>query len=72
MSMKSPLLTTGIVGAAVTAICCVTPLLVVLFGLLGVSAWLGWIDLILLPLLGLFIALTVYALVSAKRKCARE
>jgi mercuric ion transport protein len=72
MSMKSPLLTTGIVGAAVTAICCVTPLLVVLFGLLGISAWLGWIDLILLPLLGLFIALTVYALVSAKRNRNRE
>ena len=72
MSMKSPLLTTGIVGAAVTAICCVTPLLVVLFGLLGISAWLGWIDPILLPLLGLFIALTVYALVSAKRKRPRE
>jgi len=66
--MKSRLLTTGIVGAAVTAICCVTPLLVVLFGLLGVSAWLGWIDMILLPLLGLFIALTVYALITTKRK----
>ena len=56
------LLRTGIIGAIVTAICCVTPVLVILFGALGVSAWLGWIDLLLFPLLAAFIALTVFAL----------
>ena len=61
MSNRS-LLRTGIVGTVVTAICCVTPVLVVLFGALGVSAWLGWIDLVLFPLLAAFIALTVIAL----------
>ena len=66
-SMKFTRLTSGIVGAAVTAVCCFTPLLVVTFGLFGVSAWLGWIDWLLLPLLGLFVALTGYALVTARR-----
>ena len=56
------LLRTGIAGTVITAICCVTPVLVILFGALGVSAWLGWIDLLLFPLLAAFIALTVFAL----------
>jgi mercuric ion transport protein len=56
------LLRTGIAGTVITAICCVTPVLVVLFGALGVSAWLGWIDFLLFPLLAAFIALTVFAL----------
>ncbi len=61
MSNRS-LLRTGIVGAVITAICCVTPVLIILFGALGVSAWLGWIDLVLFPLLAAFIALIVFAL----------
>ena len=56
------LLRTGIIGAAVTALCCVTPVLVILFGALGVSAWLGWIDIVLFALLAMFIALIVFAL----------
>lgn len=61
MSNRS-LLRTGIVGTVLTAICCFTPVLVILFGALGVAAWLGWIDLVLFPLLAAFIALTVFAL----------
>jgi len=68
MSMKSRQFTTGIIGTIVTAICCFTPLLVVSFGLLGVSVWLGWIDIVLLPLLGFFLALTVHALLTKKKK----
>jgi mercuric ion transport protein len=72
MSKKSPLLTVGITGTAITAACCFTPLLVVLLGGLGLSAWLGWIDWVLLPLLGLFVALTVLALVAKRREKNRE
>ena len=56
------LLTTGVVGTVVAAVCCFTPLLVVLFGALGLSALLGWFDLVLLPALGFFLLLTLYAL----------
>ncbi len=56
------LLRTGIVGSVIAAVCCFTPALVVLFGVLGVSAWLGWIDYVLFPALGFFMLLTAYAL----------
>ncbi len=61
------MLCTGCVGTVVTAICCFTPVLVVLFGVLGVSAWLGWIDYVLFPALGGFVALTAYALWQRRR-----
>ncbi len=60
------LLRTGIVGTVVAAVCCFTPALVVLFGVLGVSAWLGWIDYVLFPALGFFVLLTGYALYRQK------
>lgn len=56
------LLLTGIVGTLVAALCCFTPLLVILLGVLGVSAVVGYLDYVLLPSLAFFIALTGYAL----------
>jgi mercuric ion transport protein len=47
----------------VTALCCFTPVLVLLLGALGLSAWAGWLDVVLLPLLAVFLAITVYALI---------
>jgi mercuric ion transport protein len=55
------LLRTGIIGTVVTAVCCFTPVLVIAFGALGLSAWLGWLDVILFPLLALFIGLIALA-----------
>ncbi len=55
------LLGIGIVGTVVAALCCFTPVLVVLLGIVGLSAVLGWIDYVLFPALAFFIALTVYA-----------
>lgn len=54
------ILRTGIVGSIVAAVCCFTPALVVLFGVLGLSAWLGWADYVLFPALALFLAMTAY------------
>lgn len=56
------LLKVGIVGSIVAALCCFTPLLVVIFGAIGLSAWVGGLDAILFPALAIFLALTVYAL----------
>ena len=42
--------------------------LVIVFGVLGVSAWLGWIDYVLFPALALFLAFTSYALYAGARK----
>ena len=65
--MKDKLLVTGIVGTVIAALCCFTPVLVVLFGAVGLSAALGWIDIVLLPALALFAGLTVYALLRRRR-----
>ena len=63
------LLRTGVVGAVVAAVCCFTPLLVVLFGALGLSALMGWwLDVfVLYPALAFFFALTLYAFHRIKR-----
>ncbi len=70
MTKNKKLLCTGAGGTIVTALCCFTPLLVVLFGALGVSAWLGWIDYVLFPALGFFVVLTIYALY--RWRCHRD
>ncbi len=62
------LLCTGATGTVIAAICCFTPVLVVLFGAVGLTAWLGWIDYVLFPALAVFIAITVYALTMGRRK----
>ena len=67
MTKERKLLGVGIGGTAVTAVCCFTPALVILLGGLGLSAWLAWLDYVLLPLLAAFIALTLYALMRVRR-----
>ena len=56
------LLRTGIAGSSVAALCCATPVLVILLGAVGLSAWIGWLDYILIPALALFLGITIYAL----------
>lgn len=56
------LLGTGVTGTAIAAVCCFTPLLGILLGAIGLSAWLGWLDYVLFPALAIFIGITVYAL----------
>ena len=55
-------LATGLVGGAVTMLCCFTPALVVVLGAFGLSAWLGWADYVLLPAMALFLATIGYGL----------
>ena len=60
--MKDKLLLTGVIGAVVAALCCFTPVLVVLFGAVGLSAVVGYLDYVLLPALAVFVGITIYAL----------
>lgn len=64
---RRSLLRTGIIGTVVTAICCFTPVLVVALGALGLSAWLGWLDVVFFPLLALFVGLTAFAIYRHRR-----
>ncbi len=61
------LLGIGVGGTVIAALCCFTPVLVVLLGAVGLTAWLAWLDFVLLPLLALFLVITAYAFVRKKR-----
>ncbi len=61
------LLKYGLIGTIVVALCCFTPVLVILLGAVGLSAMLGWLDLVLLPALAVFVGITLYALWRRQR-----
>jgi mercuric ion transport protein len=51
---------TGLLGSAATAICCLTPLLVFLLGLAGLSFLTPYLDYLLVPLFIVFVAVGLY------------
>ena len=61
MNHKS-LLRTGLIGAVISALCCFTPLLVVLVSAVGLSAVIAYLDYLLLPALAIFLTIAAYAL----------
>ncbi len=61
------LLRVGVIGGVITALCCFTPVLVVLLGAVGLSAWVGWLDYVLLPALLIFVGITAYALFKREK-----
>lgn len=61
------LLATGIVGTIIAALCCFTTVLVVLFGVVGLAALVGYLDYVLMPALAFFILLTIYAVWRRQR-----
>jgi len=56
------LLKFGIGGTVLAALCCFTPILVILFGAVGLSALVGYLDYVLMPALVIFVLITIYAL----------
>lgn len=67
MWKNSPLFKFGAVGTVIAALCCFTPILVILFGVLGLSALVGYIDIVLIPILVIFIVITAYAVWKERR-----
>jgi mercuric ion transport protein len=59
--MSGRLLRIGVVGSVLTAICCFTPVLVVLLGAIGLSAIIAYLDVVLIPALAIFLSLAGYA-----------
>ncbi|MDJ0614673.1 MAG: mercury resistance system transport protein MerF [Rhizobiaceae bacterium] len=60
-STNNKLLKVGVVGSVITAICCFTPILSLLFGLFGLTTVIGYLDYFFLPILAIFVLITVYA-----------
>ena len=56
------LLKRGLIGSVVAAICCFTPLLVVLVAGVGLSAIVGWLDYALFPMLFASLGVVAHAL----------
>ena len=63
---NSKLLKVGLIGTIISALCCFTPILVVVLGAVGLSSILGWLDYVLLPALAFFLLLLAYALIRRK------
>ena len=61
-SSNKTLLSIGITGSIVAALCCFTPILVVLLGAVGLSALVGSLDYVLLPALVVFVGIIFVAL----------
>lgn len=53
----------GVAGAVLAAVCCATPILAILLGVLGLSAWLAWSDYVVIPALLVFLAVAVFGLI---------
>lgn len=73
MAKTTTLLKTGVAGTVIAALCCFTPVLVILAGAVGLSALTGYLDYVLLPALAFFVALTAYALHRRRqeRRCCK-
>lgn len=69
----SALMKTGAAGVIISALCCFTPVLTLFLGAVGLVAWAGYLDYVLMPSLLFFVGLIVYA-VTRKREttCAEN
>ena len=68
MADNNKLLGTGVVGTGIAALCCFTPVLVVLLGAVGLGAVTGYLDYVLLPALAFFVGLTIYAVIRKTKR----
>lgn len=64
------LVRTGAIGAGIAAICCATPVLGVLLGAVGLSAWAAGADLVLMPVLIACLALVAIGVLRLRRATA--
>ena len=62
------LITTGAAGAVIAAVCCATPLLAMLLGAVGLTAWLAKSDYVLIPALILCLGLIGFGLNRRRRR----
>ena len=65
------LITTGVLGSALAAVCCATPLLAVVLGAAGFSAWLASADYVLIPLFVIGVGLVALG-IYRRRTCVKQ
>ena len=67
MANPKNLLRVSVIGTVLVALCCFTPVLVILLGAVGLVALTSYLDYVLLPALVFFIGLTCYAVWRKKK-----
>ena len=66
--MSRKMFKTGVLGGIVTAICCFTPILVIVFSAVGLAAALKYLDFVLFPMLAIFIVLAVVGFIKLRHE----
>lgn len=59
----------SVIGTGVVALCCFTPLLVIVLGIVGLSAFTAYLDYVLFPALVLCLIIFWISYKNYKRKC---
>jgi mercuric ion transport protein len=72
LDQNTKLIGMGTAAAALSMLCCATPVLAVLLGALGFTAFVAKLDYVLIPVFIASIALVIFALVRRRRSCATK
>jgi len=64
--MSRKMFKTGVWGGLVTAICCFTPILVIIFSAVGLAAAIKYLDFVLFPMLAIFIVLALVGFIKLR------
>ena len=62
----------ALTGTVLVALCCFTPVLVVLLGAVGLSAFTPYLDVVLLPALVVMIVLTIVSYLRWRKSVAKN
>ena len=62
----------ALTGTVLVALCCFTPILVVLLGFVGLSAFTPYLDVVLLPALVIMIVLTIVSYRRWRKSVAKN
>jgi mercuric ion transport protein len=69
MDQNSKLIGTGVAGAVLSMLCCVTPALALLLTAVGLTAFIAKLDYVLVSTFVASVALVTFALVRRRRSC---
>ena len=69
MDQNTKLIGAGLTGAVLSMLCCLTPVLVLLLGTLGLAAFVAKLDYVLIPVFIASVGLVIFGVVRRKRAC---
>jgi len=62
----------ALAGTVLVALCCFTPIIVIILGAFGLSVFTPYLDFVLLPALGIMIALTIVSFLRWRKSMANN